>query len=80
MVPAQENIEQCWIAASITCNKIQGTEVPLRSASESDKITGRQWRSVSVVLQALFNDTLLVVGRFTLDFLLSRTMFVPKKG
>ena len=77
--PVQESPELRWIAAPITCKEIQGTEVPLKSASGPDKITGRQWRSVPVVLRALFYNTLLAVGGFTADLLLSRTVFVPKK-
>ena len=77
--PVQENPELRSIAAPITCKEIQGTEVPLRSASGPDKITGRQWRSVPIVLRALFYNTLLVVGGFTEDLPLSRTVFVPTK-
>ena len=77
--PVQESTELRWKAAPITCKEIQGTEVPLRSASGPDKITGRQWRSVPVVLRALFYNTLLAVSGFTEDLLLSRTVFVPKK-
>ena len=48
-------------------------------ASGTDKITGRQWRSVPVALQALFYNTLLAVKGFTEDLLLSRTVFVSYK-
>ena len=47
--------------------------------SGPDKIADRQWRSIPVVLQALFYNVLLAVGGFTEDLLLSRTVFVPKK-
>ena len=68
-----------WIAAPITCKEVEGTEVLLNLASEPDKITDHQWRSEPVVLRALFYNTLLSVGGFTEDLLLSRTVFVPKK-
>ena len=50
----------------------------MRSASGPDRIAGCQWRSVLVVLRALFYNTLLAVGGFTED-LLNSTVFVPKK-
>ena len=64
----------------ITCKEIQDTEVPLKSASGPDKIAGREWWSIRVVLRALFYNTLLAVGGFTEDLLLSRTVFVHKKN
>ena len=51
----------------------------MQSASESDKITGHQLRSLPIVLQALFYNTLLVLGGFTEDLPI-KMVFVTKKS
>ncbi|CAB0034354.1 unnamed protein product [Trichogramma brassicae] len=68
-----------WTAAPVTCPEITDTEIPMSPAAGVDGVSARQWRSIPVRVRALFYNTVLAVGEFPAELLLSRTVFVPKK-
>ncbi|KAL7289414.1 hypothetical protein TKK_0016612 [Trichogramma kaykai] len=51
----------------------------MSSAAGVDGVSARQWRNVPVRVRELFYNTVLAVGEFPRELLLSRTIFVPKK-
>jgi hypothetical protein len=77
--PAVQNNNLLMIANPVSCEEILSNEVPLGSSPGLDNISSRQWRSVPVVLRALYYNIIILVGGFSEDQLMSRTVFVPKK-
>lgn len=64
----------------ISCEEVAATNLPLNSAPGLDGITVRLWRAVPASIKALLFNIVLHCGGFPAELLVSRTVFIPKKG
>lgn len=76
--PVRPHFQAVW--GPVMCEEVVAEFVALRSASGPDGVSPRLWRATPVSVIALFFNLVLFLGGFPVSMLVSRTVFVPKKG
>lgn len=77
-LPPKRELLGTW--SPISCEEVAAVNLPLNSAPGLDGITVRQWRAIPASIKALLFNIVLHCGGFPEDLLVSRTVFIPKKG
>lgn len=78
VVPVKARLKSLW--GPVTADEVTGEFVPLGSSPGPDGVSPRVWRAVPTSIQALFFNILMFLRGFPASMLVSRTIFVPKKG
>lgn len=76
--PPKRELSGTW--CPVSCEEVAATNLPLNSAPGLDGIGVRLWRAMPASIKALLFNIVLHCGGFPASMLVSRTVFIPKKG
>lgn len=76
--PPKRELSGTW--SPVSCEEVAATNLPLNSAPGLDGIGVRLWRAMPASIKALLFNIVLHCGGFPASMLVSRTVFIPKKG
>jgi hypothetical protein len=77
-LPSKPELHGTW--SPISCEEVAAINLPLNSAPGLDGISVRLWRAIPSSIKALLFNIVLHCGGFPAAMLVSRTVFIPKKG